>query len=127
MHYSDYIKRAVEITGERQREYSDVDDNFDAIAEIASALLGRAITRFEVAMILIAVKFGRLRANPAHEDSWSDAINYVAFSAQFAPRPPEPSSYDFQKKFAESLLNGEEFVPTPRTANEYQPVPVDPD
>jgi hypothetical protein len=90
MHYSEYIKRAVEITGERQREYSDVDDNFDAIAEIASALLGRAITRFEVAMILVAVKFGRLRANPAHEDSWSDAINYVAFSAQFAPRPPEP-------------------------------------
>ena len=93
MQYSEYLTAAARMINERAAEYSNVDDTFRAIAEIATAMLGRPVTEFEVAMILLATTLGRLRVNPAHEDSWIDAINYTAFSAQYAPRPaPEPAT-----------------------------------
>ena len=46
------------------------------------ALTGRDTTPEEFNNYLIALKIGRIRSNPNHEDNQIDLINYVAIGTQ---------------------------------------------
>jgi len=58
---------------------------------MASLLLNTEITAYEIAMIHVATKMARLQESRAMDDHYVDAMNYLAFAAQFAPihEPPK--------------------------------------
>ena len=120
MKYTDIIREAVDKVDERGKEYGGVKDCFTASAEIASAILGKPITKAEVALVLHAVKLARLRYNPAHADSWVDGVNYVAFAGEFSTVDLSDLTADFAKHT--------EAVPDTRSFEEWmakdEPVPV---
>jgi hypothetical protein len=77
------LERARELLETRKDLYGDAGENFGRIADVASVILGRHITRYEVAVFLFATKIGRIQENPSYPDSYDDAINYTAFMKQF--------------------------------------------
>jgi len=58
---------------------------------MATLLLNTEITAYEIAMIHVATKMARLQESRTMDDHYVDAMNYMAFAAQFAPihEPPK--------------------------------------
>jgi hypothetical protein len=57
---------------------------FDNVSRIATVILGRIVTPFEIAMILHCVKLARISVDIKEPDNYVDGVNYMAFAAQFA-------------------------------------------
>ena len=106
MNHRDILNSAITTIGQRGQEYGDVLPSFVRAANIASSVLDRKITAFDVAAIMVAVKLSRLANNREHTDSWVDLVAYTAFAAQFAA----PHSSDFSDIVvaqAEAILSKE--------------------
>lgn len=84
MHYRDTLKKALEVMDERQKKYSTPEVNFARIASLASIMLNRNVTPYEVSMIQLCTKLGRHIETPAYEDNVLDGVNYLAFVGTFA-------------------------------------------
>lgn len=70
---------------EREQEFKgSADGQFKDIGELASLMAGEKITAKGVAAMFLALKLIRMRANPEHEDSARDAINYLAFFSEIS-------------------------------------------
>jgi len=69
---------------DRAAQYGPEDQLFDRISRIATVMLDRIITPYDVAMIHVATKMARVASNPRHLDNYVDGVNYMAFAAQFA-------------------------------------------
>lgn len=93
MHYREVLKTALSITVQRGEEYGDALPSFVRAANISSAILGRKLTAFDIAVVMMSVKMSRLSHQRGHEDSWIDLAAYVAFAAQFSG----PSTSDFNE------------------------------
>ena len=83
MKHTDLIKTALKTIEERGEQYGTVESNFSRISAIASAILNRQVTPYEIAMILHALKLARIGAAPEHADSYVDGISYLAFAGGF--------------------------------------------
>lgn len=83
MDHKEILKEAAALLSDRGQDYGALEQNFDRIRTVASVLLNREVTRYEVAAILFATKIGRLGEKRKH-DSFVDGINYLAFMGQFA-------------------------------------------
>jgi len=81
--HTDLIKTALKTIEERGEQYGTVENNFNRISTIASAILDRQVTPYEIAMILHALKLARIGAAPEHADSYVDGISYLAFAGGF--------------------------------------------
>lgn len=81
----DILAEAAALVDERGQDYGDVENNFANIASIANAMLGRDLSAYDVAMILAAVKFARMRQSPWKADNFLDGINYLAFATTMRP------------------------------------------
>lgn len=79
---------------ERGSQYGAVEECFDRIAQIASIVLNKQITAYDVAMIQVATKLGRLQEARTLDDNYIDMINYTAFAAQFAKRNETPTAME---------------------------------
>ena len=77
------LRVAADLIVERQKMYGEPGKNFSRIASIASVMLGREVSRYEVAVLLLAVKLGRIPEDPSYKDSYDDGINYLAFAKMF--------------------------------------------
>jgi len=95
MHYRDVLKNCAAILNDRDKKYGDSDICFDRISKIASIVLDRPISTYDVAIILSCVKLGRIPGDPAYADNYVDLANYAAFSAHFADKNAENSA-DFR-------------------------------
>ncbi len=84
MHHTDYISASARILGERGQEYGPVEPCFERIANMASLLLNRNVSPFEVCIFHIATKLARSVESPTKSDTWIDLINYSAFAGQFS-------------------------------------------
>ncbi|CAB5220317.1 hypothetical protein UFOVP235_36 [uncultured Caudovirales phage] len=69
---------------ERGAQYGEIRENFGRIASVATGLLGRPVSPYEIAAILLSVKLGRIPEDPAYVDSYVDGINYLAILGEFA-------------------------------------------
>jgi hypothetical protein len=78
------LSTASQLLVERGQQYGEVKTNFSRISAVAMGLLGRPVTTYEIAAILLAVKLGRISEDPGYVDSWVDAINYAAIAGEFA-------------------------------------------
>lgn len=83
MNYTDLMKTALKTIEERGDQYGTVENNFNRISAIASAILDKRVTPYEIAIILHALKLARIGAAPNHADSYIDGINYLAFAGGF--------------------------------------------
>jgi hypothetical protein len=65
---------------EREQQFKgSADGMFTGIAAVASDLCGNHHESADVAAVLLALKIERMKANPQHEDSLVDCINYLMF------------------------------------------------
>jgi hypothetical protein len=68
-------------------------------------MLNKSISKYDVAMIMVAVKMGRLQESRDLDDNYKDAINNLAFAAEFIGAKPsnemiEADIAEFAKKYA---------------------------
>lgn len=73
---------------ERGGQYGPADECFERIAKIASLILNKIITPYDVAVVQMAVKLGRMPESRHDEDHYVDLMNYASFAAEFS-RPKE--------------------------------------
>ena len=84
MNHKDVLTSAVNTLRDRGARYGNEDMMFDKISRIATVMLDRVMTPYEVAIIHLATKMARMSVTPKHEDNYVDGVNYMAFAAQFA-------------------------------------------
>ncbi len=84
MNHKDVLSSAVNTLRDRAGQYGQEDMVFDRISRIATVMLDRVVTPYDVAMIHVATKMARVASNPRHADNYVDGVNYMAFAAQFA-------------------------------------------
>ena len=72
------------VNGARNDSYDEPESNFERIASLWSAYLGREITPTDVAVMNVLQKVGRLMHTPDHWDSWVDIAGYAACGADVA-------------------------------------------
>lgn len=89
MHHSDVLKSAQSILQQRSNEYGDISASFVRASTIASAIAGKPVSAYDVAVVMMAVKQSRIGHNKNSVDSWVDLINYTTFAAQFADEEPD--------------------------------------
>ena len=71
------------LSGGRQKDYGAPLDSHKRIAAIWSAQLGITVTPRKVAMMMAGLKLARLAESPDHDDSWRDALGYLALGSSF--------------------------------------------
>ena len=84
MHHTEFLTATARILNERGKEYGPVEPCFERIASLASILLNRNVTPFEVCIMHIANKLARSVESPTKDDNWLDLINYATFAGQFS-------------------------------------------
>ena len=99
MHHREVLQTAMRMLNMRGLEYGDPDKCFGDAAAIATVMLRRTVSKYEIAKILEAVKIAREAESPHKEDSYVDRINYVAFACQFRPGP-KPEDIEAQMEAA---------------------------
>jgi hypothetical protein len=70
--------------GDRGRRYGSVEDTFDRASRLATILLDKQVTMYDIAMIMHAMKMARINGSRTLDDNYVDGINYLAFAAQFS-------------------------------------------
>ena len=79
------------ITGERQNDYGEVEDNFQTIANLFNAYLKskanrkKEITAQDVAVLMILVKVARISSGHHKDDNWIDIAGYAACGGSIEP------------------------------------------
>jgi len=71
------------INGDRQEDYGEAHESFEAISRMWGAYLGTHIEGRDVAHMMALLKIARLRNGP-HDDSSCDAAGYMALGAELA-------------------------------------------
>jgi len=84
MNHKEVLNDAISLLKARGDQYGPADKCFERISSMASAILGKNITKHDVAIIHVATKLARMTESPKVADHYTDAINYMAFAAEFA-------------------------------------------
>ena len=84
MNHKEILYKAASILNERDKMYGDVTPLFENAAQLASIMTGKDLTKYDISVVMEAIKLARRRANPKLADHYIDNVNYTAFSAQFA-------------------------------------------
>lgn len=82
--HTEILTSAVMILKERGLQYGPEEACFDRISKLATIVLNKEISPYDVAMIQVCLKLARLQEARTHKDNYVDSINYIAFAAQFA-------------------------------------------
>ena len=82
--HTDILKQAAITLGDRGRRYGSVEECFERCSKIATIILGKQVTLYDVSIIMMAMKMARITSTPALEDNYVDGINYLAFASQFS-------------------------------------------
>lgn len=80
MNHDEFLELARKTIGDRQSKYGPPDENLDRIAEIASLILDRCFSAYDISMIHVATKLGRMVQSREYDDNYLDAINYLVFA-----------------------------------------------
>jgi Domain of unknown function (DUF6378) len=100
MDYQSTMTNAIGAMKDRS-SYGDLIDVHDEISKIASLLLDKQITKYDIAMVHHVTKLVRAKRNRDNPDHYVDGINYLAFAAQFSgAQTVEQDIKDIAAKFA---------------------------
>lgn len=64
------------VSGDRARDYGDMNESFNRIAGLWSAYLGVSVDKFDVAKMMILLKVSRAK-HGNHRDSYVDIVGYI--------------------------------------------------
>ena len=92
MNHKDLLADAVATLRDRQHRYGPMEEMFDRTARLASIILDRTVTPYEITTILKCLKDARKKYDRANPEHYMDNVNYEAFSAQFILVPVEPTA-----------------------------------
>ena len=112
--HRDILKEAASLIAERGKEYGPEDACFQRSADLATIVLNKPISKYDVAMILGLNKMARLQESRSKRDHYVDGINYMAFAAQFAQ----------QQGSAEVAVEDDIKAMASRLAPELRPNPI---
>lgn len=84
MDYKQVMHTAASTFNQRGTQYGPMDELFIRTAQVASIILSREYTPYEIVMIQRVLKDCRLKYNMTNPDNYVDNVNYTAFAAQFA-------------------------------------------
>jgi hypothetical protein len=83
---TDFLRRAIELQGERGAEYENnegTERSFDKIATAFNSITSKDVTPAEIALIFTLLKLVRQwSADRYHPDSPEDAVSYMALTAE---------------------------------------------
>jgi hypothetical protein len=82
--HTEILSTAARTLRDRHTQYGPEELCFDRISKIATVILNKEISPYDVSMIMVALKLGRLQDSRTLDDNYVDGINYLAFAAQFA-------------------------------------------
>ena len=80
----DILIDTARVLKDRTEQYGSPSEAYQRAAAIASVLLGKQLTHYDIVMIMHAVKLSRMVTGRDNIDHYEDAINYLAFAAEFA-------------------------------------------
>jgi len=101
MEYREIMEKTIDIFHERANQYGDLHETLDRQARIATLILSKPVTAYDIAMIQHACKLGRLPGDRAKLDSYVDGINYLAFAGMLATgKALEDEIAELAQKFA---------------------------
>ena len=80
MNPKEILDAAEALIAERGVNYGGIEANFERAAKLATLKLDKAISAYDVAIVLESVKDARRATCPDHYDSHIDGINYRAFA-----------------------------------------------
>jgi hypothetical protein len=84
MDHGDIIKTSATVIAKRRETYGPPAECFERAATIASVMLGKPVTPYEVVSILHAVKLARIAQSPKNLDHYVDGVSYLAFAGEFS-------------------------------------------
>lgn len=61
-----------------------MEEGLERAATIATTILGKQITVFDLAIIMTSIKLSRILSSQTLDDNYIDGINYLAFAGQFS-------------------------------------------
>lgn len=67
---------------DRAATHGDAEQNFGLVSAFWTAYLSKNITPHDVAVMMTLFKLARMKANPAHVDSATDAAGYAAIGGE---------------------------------------------
>lgn len=91
MNHADVLRQSASAVNELTNAYGPREMVFDRAARLASILVNREVSPYEVAMITMALNLGHLQENRGDPKNYVSSIVNVAFAAQFgAATHPDP-------------------------------------
>lgn len=114
MNHTEVLTNAINILRDRDSKYGPVQEMFERTAKLASIILDRDVTPYEITVIMKCLKDARKKYDPMNVDHYADNINYEAFSYQFATASADQSAEDavmseLAKKLAPIMPNSGEY------------------
>ena len=89
MKATEALINAIDIMQDRGKIYGSAHINQNRIAARLSCLLDYPITDVQAALAMVEVKLARITETPSHEDSYIDAIAYLAIAVQLQTEADE--------------------------------------
>jgi len=77
------------VTGQRERDYGSIENNFAAIARLWTAYLGWKILPEDVACMMCLFKIARIQTGTGTEDSFVDLAGYAACGGEIVTERKE--------------------------------------
>jgi hypothetical protein len=84
MQHTKFLDEAKATIDSRAEQYGSPQQNLERIAAIATQMLAKPISAYDIAMIQVATKLGRMVASRSYEDNYLDAINYLVFAKELS-------------------------------------------
>ena len=114
MNHTDVLTNAINILRDRDTKYGPVQEMFERTAKLASIILDRDVTPYEITVILKCLKDARKKYDRLNVEHYSDNINYEAFSYQFATATTDQAAEDavmseLAKKLSPMMPNSGEY------------------
>ena len=94
MQHEDIIKTSAVTIAKRRESYGPPTECFERAATIASVMLGKPVTPYEVVSILHAVKLARIAQSPKNLDHYVGGVSYLAFAGEFSGAGKEDARRD---------------------------------
>ena len=114
MNHTEVLTNAINILRDRDTKYGPVQEMFERTAKLASIILDRDVTPYEITVILKCLKDARKKYDRLNVEHYSDNINYEAFSYQFATAGADEAAEDavtaeLAKKLAPMMPNNGDY------------------
>jgi len=82
--HSDILTQAAVTLADKHRRYGSVVDTFDRASLIATTVLGKHITLYDVSVIMHAMELAKISTKPTEDAHYVEGINSLALAAQFS-------------------------------------------